>query len=48
MRNMLLLILWLIPVAMQSKLYVCGCSTAGIVGLNPADSMDVKSLVFAV
>jgi hypothetical protein len=45
---MLLLILWLIPVAMQSKLYVCGCSIAWIVGLNPSDSMDVKSHVCCV
>jgi len=41
---MSLLILWLIPVATQSKVHVCGCSTAGIVGLNHTDSMNITLL----
>jgi len=31
----------LIPVATQSKAWVCGCSLAGIVGSNPARGMEV-------
>ena len=32
----------LIPVATLSKTWVCGCSLAGIAGLNPAGGMDVS------
>jgi len=35
----------LIPVFVQSKAYICGCSLAGIEGLNPARGMDVLSVV---
>jgi hypothetical protein len=38
---MLLKIFLPIPVAAQSKAWVCGLSLAGIVGLNPAGGMDV-------
>ena len=31
----------LVPVAARSKTRVCGCSTAGIAGLNPARGMVV-------
>jgi hypothetical protein len=31
----------LIPVAPRSKVWVCGLSLAGIVGLNPSGGMDV-------
>jgi hypothetical protein len=31
----------LIPVVAQSKAWVCGCSLAGIAGLNSAGDMDV-------
>jgi len=30
-----------VPVAAQSKVWVCGCLLAGIVGSNPAGGMDV-------
>jgi hypothetical protein len=35
---------WPIPVAAQSKVSVCGCSLAGIVGSNPARGMHVYLL----
>ena len=31
----------LMPVAVQSKAWVCGCSLAGIAGSNPARGVDV-------
>jgi len=31
----------LVPVAVQSQAWVCGCSPAEIVGSNPAGGMDV-------
>jgi len=34
----------LVPVAAQSKVWVCGRSLAGIVGSNPAGRMDVYLL----
>ena len=33
--------MWQIPVAAQSKAWVCVCSLAWIVGSNPARDMDV-------
>jgi len=33
--------LWPIPMAAQSKTFVCGRSLAGIVGSHPAKVMDV-------
>jgi hypothetical protein len=30
-----------VPVAVRSKAWVCGRSSAGIVGPNPADGMDI-------
>jgi hypothetical protein len=33
-----------IPVAVQSKAWVCGRSVTGIVGSNPAGGMDVRLL----
>jgi hypothetical protein len=30
-----------IPVAAQSKVWVCSCLVAGIMGSNPAEGMDV-------
>ena len=35
-------------VAVRSKVYVCGRLSAGIVGSNPADSMDVRLLCVCV
>jgi hypothetical protein len=35
-----------IPVTAPSKVWVCGRSLAGIVGLNPAGNMDVLFLCF--
>jgi len=32
---------WPVPMAARSKAWVCGCSSAGITGSNPAGSMDV-------
>ena len=37
-----------IPVATRSKAWVCGLSLAGIVGSNPAEVIDVLSLVNVV
>ena len=36
----------LIPVAAQSTGWVCGCSLAGILGLNPAGGLYLVSLVY--
>ena len=35
--------LWLFPVAVRSKAYVCGDSPAEIVGSNPTGGIDVFS-----
>jgi hypothetical protein len=35
-----LIVNWPIPVTARSKAWVCGCSPAGIVGSNPAVSVD--------
>jgi len=40
--------LLLIPVAMQSKVWVCSCWLAGIVGSNPAEGIAYVSLVSVV
>jgi len=37
-----------IPVAVLSKAWVCGRSSAGIAGSNPAGGMDISSLVNVV
>ena len=35
-----------VPVAVRLKAWVCGHSGTGIVGLNPADGMDICLLCF--
>ena len=39
---------WPVPVVARSKVLVCSCSLAGIVGSNPTGGMDVLSVVSVV